>query len=142
MARAVIEEMLRIGVRVLMLADLPHLEQAEARKWASLARLLVRAMLAAHRLALGTVEVEEAAGEVPPYTADELAEAARVAGEAGKVALRHDAPRSSKYQQLAQIQLLQHRKAAANRKGMGDQTAFSAHSFASLQQCLYPHTKL
>ena len=80
MARAVIEEMLRIGVRVLMLADLPHLEQAEARKWASLARLLVRDMLAAHRLALGTVEVEEAAGEVPPYTADELAEAARVAG--------------------------------------------------------------
>jgi len=41
--------MLRIGVQVLMLADLPHLEQAE----------------------------------VPPYTADELAEAARVAWEAG-----------------------------------------------------------
>ncbi len=42
-----------------MRADLPHLEQAEARKWASLVRLLVRDMLAAHRL--GTVEVEEAA---------------------------------------------------------------------------------
>ncbi len=36
-----------------MRADLPHLEQAEARKWASLARLLVRDMLAAHRLELG-----------------------------------------------------------------------------------------
>jgi hypothetical protein len=45
--------------QLLMRADLPHLEQAEARKWASLVRLLVRDMLATHRL--GTVEVEEAA---------------------------------------------------------------------------------
>ena len=77
---AVIEEMMRIGVQTLVAAGLPYLDQAEARKWAPLARLLLRDMLAAHRLELGVVEVEEAAGEVPPYTADELAEAARVAG--------------------------------------------------------------
>jgi hypothetical protein len=76
---SMIDRVLGAAFDLLVLADLPHLDQVEARKWAPLARLIFRDMLAAQRLELGpptpTLPTHD---DAPPYTADELAAAARL----------------------------------------------------------------
>lgn len=75
---SMIDRVLGAAFDLLVLADLPHLDQVEARKWAPLARLIFRDMLAAQRLELGApTPTPVAHDEAPPYTADELSAAAR-----------------------------------------------------------------
>lgn len=75
---SMISQVLSAAFDLLVLADLPHLDQVEARRWAPLARLIFRDMLAAQRLELGAPTPAVAGGEeAPAYTADELAAAAR-----------------------------------------------------------------
>ncbi len=80
---AMVGQILAAAFQLLVVADLPHLDQTEARKWLPLARLLFKDMLAVQRLELGAPAVTGAdtGADVPPYTADELAAAARAVRE-------------------------------------------------------------
>jgi len=80
---AMVGQILAAAFQILVVADLPHLDQTEARRWVPLARLLFKDMLAVQRLELGAPAVTDvnANSEVPPYTADELAAAARAVRE-------------------------------------------------------------
>ena len=78
----VIDRLLRTAVEVIVLADLPHLSDIEAREWMPTMRLLVRDMLTAERAELGApVGAGAENPQVAAFSADEMAAAARAARE-------------------------------------------------------------
>jgi hypothetical protein len=82
----VIDRLLRTAVEVIVVADLPHLSDIEAREWMPTMRLLVRDMLMAERAELGLPVATGAENpQVAAFSADEMAAAARAASafEAG-----------------------------------------------------------
>ena len=80
-----IDRLLKTAVDVIVLADLPHLSDIEAREWMPTMRLLVRDMLLAERAELGVPVASGAENPQVAFTADEMAAAAREAAafEAG-----------------------------------------------------------
>jgi hypothetical protein len=72
-----IDQLLGAVFKVLVLANLPSMEEVEARKWLPVMRLLFKDLVLLQRGELGLpVDVEtDPAAEISPFTADELAAA-------------------------------------------------------------------
>ena len=69
---AMIDEVLAAAFRMLALANLPQMDQAEARKWLPIARLLFRDMLQFERAELGMPDMQDDNKTGVHYTADDL----------------------------------------------------------------------